>query len=115
MICKQTVLRVVDNSGAKSVRCFMIYKKRYGSIGSVIRVSVLSSSPTAKAKKGSVYKAIIVRTKKIFVRKDRSSLSFSSNDVVLVNDKLELIATRVKGVVPKELPASIKTVAEGVI
>lgn len=115
MINKQTVLRVIDNSGAKLVRCFMVYKKRYASIGSVIKVSVLKASPTSKIKKGSVCKAVVVRTKKVFIRKDRSSLAFSYNDVVLLNEKLELIATRVKGVVPKELTSNIKTIAEGVI
>lgn len=115
MICKQTVLRVVDNSGAKYARCFMVYKSRYGSIGSIIKVSIISASATAKVKKGSVYKAVIVRTKKSYIRQDRSSLSFSSNDVVLLNEKLELVATRVKGVVPRELMPSVKTIAEGVV
>lgn len=115
MIVKQSVLRVIDNSGAKAVRCFMVYKKRYASIGTIIKVSVLKASPTSKIKKGSVCKAIVVRTKKVFIRDDRSSLVFSSNDVVLLNDKLEVIATRVKGVVPKEISSNIKTIAEGVI
>lgn len=115
MITKQTVLRVVDNSGAKLARCFMVYKKRYASIGGIIRVSITKASPTSKIKKGSVCKAVVVRTRKVFIRGDRSSISFSYNDVVLLNDKLEVIATRVKGVVPKELGANIKTIAEGVV
>lgn len=115
MIIKETVVRVIDNSGAKLARCFMVYKERYASIGSIIRVSIIKASPTSKIKKGSVCKAVVVRTKQSFIRADRSSLSFAYNDVVLLNDKSELIATRVKGVVPKELGANIKTVSEGVV
>lgn len=115
MIIKETVVRVIDNSGAKVARCFMVYKERYASIGSVIRVSILKSTPTSKVKKGTVWKAIVVRTRQPFTRSDRSSLAFAHNDIVLLNDKLEVIATRVKGVVPRELTSNIKTIAEGVV
>ncbi|WP_342262155.1 uL14 family ribosomal protein [Alphaproteobacteria bacterium endosymbiont of Tiliacea citrago] len=115
MIIKETVLRVIDNSGAKMARCFMVYKKSYASIGDIIKVSIIKATPTSKIKKGSVCKAVVVRTKKVFIRSDRSSLSFAYNDIVLLNEKLEVTATRVKGIVPKEIPSNIKTIAEGVV
>lgn len=116
MICKETILDIIDNTGVKTVKCFNIYKcGKYASIGDIIRVAIRSVSPTCKLNLEQTYKAIIVRTCAKYFRKDGSSISFSHNAAVLLNDKNEPIGTRIKEVVPKEVSSNIRALAEGVV
>lgn len=107
MIQQQTILQVADNSGAKTVRCIKIlggYKKKYAKLGELIVVSVQElrnkSRLTSKVKKGEVYKALIIRTKKKLKKKDGSIVfcnknTINSNAVTLINKKGNPIATRI--------------------
>jgi large subunit ribosomal protein L14 len=111
MIQVQTLLKVSDNSGGKLVRCLKILKKgqqtRYGKIGDVIVVSVQQirskNKMTSKVKKGEVLFAVITKTRSSLKRRLGLSLCFSYNSVVLLNKQLKPLASRVLGVVPREL------------
>jgi large subunit ribosomal protein L14 len=111
MIQIQTLLKVADNSGGKLVRCLKILKKgaktRYGKIGDVIVVSVQQirskNKLTSKVKKGDVLHGVVVKTKSVLRRSVGLTISYSSNSVVLLNKQLKPLATRVLGVIPKEL------------
>ncbi|MCA1742866.1 MAG: 50S ribosomal protein L14 [Desulfonatronovibrio sp.] len=108
MIQIQTTLDVADNSGAKKVGCIKVLggsKRRYASIGDIIVVSVKDAIPRAKVKKGEVYKAVIVRTKKEIGRPDGSHIRFDNNSAVLLNKSMEPIGTRIFGPVARELRA----------
>src|SRR4030067_1063707 len=107
MIQMQTVLDVADNTGARSVMCIKVLggsKRRYASIGDVIRVSVKDAAPRGRVKKGEVYNAVVVRTAKGVRRTDGSLVKFDGNAAVLLNAKLEPIGTRIFGPVTRELP-----------
>jgi len=106
MIQMQTLLAVADNSGAKMVQCIKVLggsKRRYANIGDVIKVSVKEAIPRGKVKKGDVYDAVIVRTKKGVRRNDGSVIRFDSNAAVLLDSKREVIGTRIFGPVTREL------------
>ena len=106
MIQVQTELNVADNTGARIVECIKVLggsKRRYASIGDIIVVSVKEAIPNGKVKKGTVHKAVIVRTKKEIFRKDGSKVQFDNNSVVLTDDKGEPIGTRIFGPVTREL------------
>ena len=106
MIQVQTELSVADNTGATIVECIKVLggsKRRYASIGDSIVVSVKDAIPNGKVKKGSVQKAIVVRTKYSIFRNDGSKVKFDNNAVVLVDDKNEPIGTRIFGPVTREL------------
>ena len=106
MIQMQTVLDAADNSGARSVMCIKVLggsKRRYASVGDVIKVSVKDAIPRGKVKKGEVYNAVVVRTRKGVRRKDGSLIRFDGNAAVLLNSKLEPIGTRIFGPVTREL------------
>ena len=106
MIQVQTELQVADNTGAKRVECVKVLggsKRRYAGVGDLIVVSVKDALPNGKVKKGSVHKAVIVRTKKEIFRKDGSKVQFDNNSVVLTDDKGEPIGTRIFGPVTREL------------
>jgi large subunit ribosomal protein L14 len=106
MIQMQTQLAVADNSGAKRVQCIKVLggsKRRYASIGDVIKVSVKEAIPRGKVKKGDVYDAVIVRTRKGVRRADGSVIRFDSNAAVLLDSKRELLGTRIFGPVTREL------------
>lgn len=110
MIQAQTVLLVADNSGAKTAVCIKVlggYKKRYASVGDYIVVSIRSIKNKVKSsyrvKKGDVYKALVIRTKKNFSLKDGSSVSFSNNFVSLVSNSGGPLGTRILGPVLKSL------------
>jgi len=106
MIQMQTLLAVADNSGAKMVQCIKVLggsKRRYANIGDVIKVSVKEAIPRGKVKKGDVYDAVIVRTKKGVRRADGSVIRFDSNAAVLLDSKREVIGTRIFGPVTREL------------
>ena len=106
MIQVQTELRVADNTGAKIVECIKVLggsKKRYASVGDIIVVSVKDAIPTGKVKKGTVHRAVVVRTKKGIHRNDGSKVKFDNNAAVLTDEKGEPIGTRIFGPVTREL------------
>ena len=106
MIQVQTELMVADNTGAKKVECIKVLggsKRRYASIGDIIKVSVKEAIPKGKVKKGSVHNAVVVRVKKGIHRNDGSKVKFDNNAAVLTDDKGEPIGTRIFGPVTREL------------
>lgn len=106
MIQQESRLNVADNSGAKSVLCIRVLggtHKKYASIGDQIVVSVKSATPAGNLKKGTVSKAVVVRTKKEVRRKDGSYIRFEDNAAVLLNNSGELRGTRISGPVAREL------------
>jgi large subunit ribosomal protein L14 len=106
MIQMQTVLTVADNSGARRVQCIKVLggsKRRYAGVGDVIKVSVKDAIPRGKVKKGEIYNAVVVRTRKGVRRQDGSLIRFDGNAAVLLNNKLEPIGTRIFGPVTREL------------
>jgi len=106
MIQEMTDLNVADNTGAKKVRCIRILggsKRKYGFVGDEIVVSVRSALPGGSVKKGEVSKAVIVRTKRSYRRKDGSHIRFDENAAVLINDAKEPKGTRIFGPVAREL------------
>jgi large subunit ribosomal protein L14 len=99
-------LNVADNSGAKKVECIKVLggtSRRYASIGDVIIVSVKDALPNGAVKKGTVAKAVIVRTTKEYGRKDGTYIRFSDNAAVIINDTGEPKGTRIFGPVAREL------------
>ena len=109
MIQMQTVLDAADNSGARRVQCIKVLggsKRRYAGVGDVIKVSVKDAIPRGKVKKGEVYSAVVVRTRKGVRRKDGSLIRFDGNAAVLLNARLEPIGTRIFGPVTRELRTS---------
>ncbi|MBN1906757.1 MAG: 50S ribosomal protein L14 [Deltaproteobacteria bacterium] len=108
MIQTETKLKVADNSGAKLVACIKVLggsKRRYASIGDIIIVSVKEAIPNSKVSKGSVMRAVIVRTAKEIRRPDGSHIKFDENSAVLINAQNEPIGTRIFGPVARELRA----------
>jgi large subunit ribosomal protein L14 len=106
MIQQESRLTVADNSGAKEVLCIRVLggsKKRYATVGDTIVVSVKSALPSGEAKKGTVSKAVVVRTKKEIRRQDGSYIRFDDNAVVLLNNLNEVRGTRIFGPVAREL------------
>jgi len=106
MIQQESRLTVADNSGAKEVLCIRVLggsKKRYATVGDKIVVSVKSALPSGEAKKGTVSKAVVVRTKKEIRRSDGSYIRFDDNAVVLLNNLNEVRGTRIFGPVAREL------------
>src|ERR1041385_8934028 len=109
MIQTRAVIEVADNSGAKRVMCIKVLggsKRRYARVGDVIKVSIKEAIPRGKVKKGEVMNAVIVRTRTPISRDDGSRIRFDSNAVVLLNNQLQLIGTRIFGPVTRELRAS---------
>ena len=106
MILVQTELSVADNSGARIVECIKVLggsKQRYASVGDIIVVSVKEAIPNGKVKKGSVHRAVIVRTKYSIHRNDGSKVKFDNNAVVITDEKGEPVGTRIFGPVTREL------------
>ena len=106
MIQEETLLIVADNTGAKKVKCFRILggsKRRYASLGDVVVVSVKSAIPNSPVKKGSIQRAVIVRTSKAVRRKDGSYIRFDDNAAVLLDERMEPKGTRIFGPVAREL------------
>ena len=106
MIQQETRLTVADNSGAKEVLCIRVLggsKKRYATIGDKIVVSVKSALPSGEAKKGTVSRAVVVRTKKEIRRPDGSYIRFDDNAVVLLTNQDEVRGKRIFGPVAREL------------
>jgi len=106
MIQAQTNLTVADNSGAKKAQCIKVLGgsgRRYASLGDIIVVSVKSAVPNSKIKKGSVERAVIVRTHKEVKRADGTYIRFQDNAAVIIDDKMEPKSTRIFGPVAREL------------
>ena len=110
MIQQQTILKVADNSGAKTVKCVKVlggFKKRYARLGDIIVVSVQQlrnkSKKTSKVLKGGVFRALVIRTKTSYKKRDGSSFLLSENSVTLLNKQGNPIGTRILGPIPKTL------------
>ena len=112
MIQVQTELSVADNTGAKIVECIKVLggsKRRYASVGDSIVVSVKEAIPNGKVKKGTVQKAIVVRTKYPILRNDGSKVKFDNNAAVIMDEKGEPLGTRIFGPVTREIRAKGQT------
>lgn len=108
MIQNQSILDVADNSGAKKILCIKVLggsKRRYASVGDIIVASIKEAAPNGKVKKGTVTRAVVVRTSKELRRKDGSYIRFDSNSAVLINQNNEPVGTRIFGPVARELRA----------
>ena len=106
MIQMQSNLYVADNSGARRIQCIKVLggsKRRFASIGDIIIVSIKDAIPRGKVKKGEVFKAVVVRTRKELRRKDGSYIRFDDNAAVLINAQKEPQGTRVFGPIAREL------------
>jgi len=110
MIQQQTILKVADNSGAKIVKCVKVlggFKKRYAKLGDIIVVSVQQlrnkSKKTSKVLKGGVFRALVIRTRTQYRKKDGSSFLLNENSVTLLNKQGNPIGTRILGPIPKAL------------
>lgn len=122
MIQERAILKVADNTGAKTVRCFRVLggtRRRYAGIGDVIVASVQAAEPKKNVKKKDIVKAVIVRQTKPLRRADGSYVRFDENAVVLIDAKREPLASRVFGPLPRELKergyATIMTMAEEIV
>ncbi len=105
MIQAETRLKVADNSGAKLIECFKVLggsKRRYASLGDIVVASVKSAEPRMGVKKKEVVKAVIVRQRSPFRRKDGSYIRFSENAAVILDGK-EPKGSRIFGPIPREL------------
>ena len=106
MIQTESRLNIADNSGAKEVLCIKVLggsKRKYASVGDTIVVTIKEAMPRGKVKKGTVHKAVIVRTRKELKRPDGSTIKFDSNAAVLINAQGEPVGTRIFGPVCREL------------
>ncbi|MCW8825023.1 MAG: 50S ribosomal protein L14 [Gammaproteobacteria bacterium] len=106
MIQMQSKLSVADNSGARIVQCIKVLggsHRRYAGIGDIIKVSVKEAIPRGKVKKGDVYNAVVVRTRKGVRRSDGSLIRFDGNAAVILNNQDQPIGTRIFGPVTREL------------
>lgn len=110
MIQQQTILKVSDNSGAKTVKCIKVlggFKKKYAKLGDTIVVSIKhlrnKSKKTSKVKKKEIYKALIIRTKNKYIKKSGYEFFFQENCVALINKQGNPIGTRIIGPMPKIL------------
>ena len=106
MIQMQSMMSVADNSRARRVQCIKVLggsHRRYAGIGDIVKVSVKEAIPRGKVKKGDVYNAVVVRTRKGVRRQDGSLIRFDGNATVLLNNQLQPIGTRIFGPVTREL------------
>ena len=106
MIQQESILKITDNTGAKSALCIRVLggsKRRYAGVGDVIIVTIKDAIPNAAIKKGEVVEAVVVRTAKETRRKDGSYIRFEDNAAVLINPQGEPRGTRIFGPVAREL------------
>lgn len=110
MIQQESILKVADNSGAKSVKCIKVlggFKKRYATLGDIIVVSVQElrnrSKKTSKVLKGNVFRALIVKIKSKYKKKDGSNLYFQENAVALITKQGTPVGTRILSPLPRKL------------
>ena len=122
MIQERSILKVTDNSGAKSVRCFRILggtRHHYAKIGDIIVASVQTAEPRKPIKKKEIVKAVVVRQRQAFRREDGSYVRFDDSAVVLIDAKKEPLATRIFGPMPRELKQKgyekLMTMAEEIV
>lgn len=122
MIQERAVIKVADNSGAKTIRCFRILggtRKRYAEIGEIFVASVQQAEPRKAVKKKDKVRAVLVRQRKAMRRADGSYVRFDENAAVLINAKKEPVATRIFGPIPRELKEKgfekIVTMAEEIV
>jgi large subunit ribosomal protein L14 len=109
MIQAQTVLQSADNSGARRLMCIKVLggsKRRYARIGDIIKVTIKDAIPRGRVKKGEIYNAVVVRTRKGLRRPDGSAIRFDGNAAVLLNNRFEPIGTRIFVPVTRELRTS---------
>ena len=108
MIQVETILDVADNSGARKVQCIKVLGgagRKYAYVGDIVVVSIKEAIPRGRVKKGTVTKAVVVRTAKDIRRADGSVIRFDRNAAVLINNQQEPVGTRIFGPVPRELRA----------
>ena len=106
MIQMRSYLDVADNSGAKSVQCIKVLggsRRRYAGLGDIIVVAIKEATAGQKVKKGDTAKAVVVRTKREYMRPDGSYIKFDTNSAVLINKEGEPVGTRIFGPVAREL------------
>ncbi len=106
MIQQETRLGVADNSGAKEILCIRVLggtRRRYARVGDVIVATVKDANPSGNVKKKSVVRAVIIRTRSPFQRKDGSTIRFDDNAAVIIDTDKQPKATRIFGPVPREL------------
>ena len=106
MIQMQSTLSAADNSGARRLMCVKVLggsKRRYAGIGDIIKVTVKEAVPYSKVKKGELYDAVVVRTRKGVRRADGSLIRFDGNAAVLLNNQRQPVGTRIFGPVTREL------------
>ena len=106
MIQEETMVVVADNSGAKQAKCFRVLGgtgRRYARVGDIVVCAVKQAIPGGQVKKGDVVKAVVVRTVKERRRRDGTYIRFDENAVVIINEKLEPVGTRIFGPVAREL------------
>ncbi|MDP6184587.1 MAG: 50S ribosomal protein L14 [Gammaproteobacteria bacterium] len=106
MIQMQSMLDAADNSGARRLMCIKVLggsRRRYANIGDVIKVTVKEAIPRGKVRKGEVFEAVVVRTRKGVRRPDGSLIRFDGNAAVLLDKQLQPIGTRIFGPVTREL------------
>ena len=122
MVQHRTILKVADNSGAKTVRCFRVLggsRKRYAGLGDIVIASVQTAEPRKAVKKKDVVKAVLVRHRHPLRRADGTVLRFDENAVVLIDEKKEPKGTRIFGPLPREIKEkgyeTIFTMAEEVV
>ena len=108
MIQVTTHLEVADNTGARVVKCIKVLggsRRRYAGLGDIIVVSIKEASPGTKVKKGETARAVVVRTRREYLRSDGSYIKFDVNSAVLINKDKEPLGTRIFGPVARELRA----------
>lgn len=122
MIQERSILKVADNSGAKTVRCFRVLggsRRRYAEVGDIIVASVQVAEPRKPVKKKDVVKVVVVRQHKALRRADGSYVRFDDNAVVLIDEKMEPKGTRIFGPIAREVKErgyeSIASLAEELI
>lgn len=106
MIQMQTMLEVADNSGARRIQCIKVLggsKRRYAGIGDIIKITIKEAMPNSRVKKGEVFNAVVVRTRKGVRRTDGSLIRFDRNAAVLLNNQNQPLGTRIFGPVTREL------------
>lgn len=106
MIQERSILKVADNSGAKTIRCFRILggtRRRYAQLGDIIVASVQTAEPRKAISKKDKVKAVVVRQRNAYRRKDGSYVRFDENAAVIIDAKKEPRATRIFGPIPREI------------
>ncbi len=106
MIQEYTMLTIADNSGAKTAQCIRVLggtRRRYARVGDIVVCAVKSAIPNGNVKKGTVVKAVVVRTRKEIGRRDGSYIRFGENAAVIIGDDGEPVGTRIFGPVAREL------------